>query len=63
MNGVESFLHIGWIESDERIHSVLGAMNGFRLDLVKSPLGALLRETTDAQREDQSHSRYQRHGK
>ena len=43
----------GRVESDERIHSVLGAMNGFGLDLVKRPIGALLGERRDTHGEDE----------
>jgi hypothetical protein len=44
VNRIEGFLHVGRIESDERVLTHLGAMYGFGLDLVNRPLRALLGE-------------------
>jgi hypothetical protein len=52
--GVEAFLDIAGIESDERILSDLGAVNSFGPDLVDGALGALGGERRDAQHESQS---------
>jgi hypothetical protein len=44
MDRIEGFLDVGWIESDQRVLPHFGAMDGFGLDFVNRPIGALLGE-------------------
>ena len=50
MDGGEGFLDVAGIESDERIHSVLSAMDSLGLNLIERALGALLGEGDGAHR-------------
>jgi hypothetical protein len=44
MDGLESFSHIAWVESNQWILSYFGAVDGFGLDFFDRALGVLLRK-------------------
>jgi hypothetical protein len=50
---LERFPHVVRIEPDQRILSDFGATDGFDLDLIDCPLGALLGEAGMAEREQE----------
>jgi len=47
VDGVESFLNVACIKSDERILSHFSAVDGLGLDLVDGALGVLLGEARE----------------
>jgi hypothetical protein len=56
MDGVEGFLDVAGIKSDERVLSDFSTVDGFDLDLVDGALGALLGEARDSQLKDEKHT-------